>query len=149
MGFLVDFSEFDKFRKSFEELENDFDVFLKDFLRDMANKVLRETKLKQSGHYGDKYKAYDTGAMTAAWKIGNFHGQGKEISVEILNSMEYATDIEYGHRIVSGQGENKVEVGWYQGRFMLKTSIDNIRRQMPVRFQFAFKDFCKKHGIES
>lgn len=74
-------------------------------------------------------------------------GEGKELAVIISNPMEYATDIEYGHRIVAGTGADKVEVGWYNGHFMLKTSIENIQRQMPLRYERQFKDFCRSHGI--
>ena len=138
MGFNVDFTEFDKFMKDCKSLEKDFNGFLEDFLVEMALRIIAQTKPKTP---------YDTGALRNAWKLGNITGFGKEIAIEILNPMEYATDIEYGHRIVAGKGENKREVGWYDGHFMLKTSIDNIQRQMPFRFEHDFKNFCKKHGI--
>lgn len=147
MGFTIDFSEFEKYVKAMKATERDFNNFLRDFLLRMANEILRETKLKQSGHYGEDFKAYDTGAMTNAWTLGSITGSGRDISVEIINPMEYATDIEYGHRIVVGTGENKKEVGWFDGKFMLKTSIENIQRQMPAAYDIAFRQFCKSHGI--
>ena len=138
MGFTVDFSEFEKLQKQFKNLEKDFDGFLRDFLIEMAERILSKTVPKTPE---------DTGALKGAWKLGNISGSGRDIYVEILNPMEYATDIEYGHRIVAGTGENKKEVGWYNGKFMLKTSIDEIQQQMPLRFEKEFKAFCKKHGI--
>lgn len=138
MGFSIDFSEFDKLKKHFKELENDFDSFLKDFLIEMAERIIAQTKPKTP---------VDTGALRNSWTLGNITGSGKEIAVEILNPMEYATDIEYGHRIVVGTGENKREVGWYNGKFMLKTSIDNVQSKMPAAYDIAFKQFCKQHGI--
>lgn len=138
MGFVVDFSEFDKFRRQCQSLESDFDTFLKDFLIGVAKRVLRQTKPKTPK---------DTGALRTAWQLGDITGRGREISVEILNPMEYATDIEYGHRIVVGQGKDKKEVGWYDGHFMLTTSIDSLQQQMPFRFERQFGDFCRKHGI--
>lgn len=134
--------------KEYENLQKEFNEFLRSFLVKMANRIIRETKLKQSGHSGDKFKAYDTGAMTNAWTLGNITGSGRDITVEILNPMEYATDIEYGHRIVVGSGANKKEVGWYQGKFMLTTSIDEIQKQMPARFDSQFKAFCEQLGIK-
>ena len=148
MGFSIDFSELEKLVRDMKITERDFNGFLRDFLLRMAQEIVEETKLKQSGHYGEEYKAYDTGAMTNAWALGNITGSGKDIAVEILNPMEYATDIEYGHRIVVGTGENKREVGWYNGKFMLKTSIENVQRKMPAAYEIAFKKFCKEHGIE-
>ena len=142
-SFKVDFSDLEKLKESLEISERDFDGFLRNFLVEMANRVIVKTKRKQSGHEGEQYKAYDTGAMTNAWQLGNIQGNGKEISIEILNPMEYATEIEYGHRIV----RNGIEVGWYEGRFMLKTSIDEIDRQMPARYKKQFNAFCVLRGL--
>lgn len=139
MGFTVDFLDFEKLIKDMKATEQDFNKFLRDFLLRMAQEVLRETKPKTP---------VDTGALKNAWALGDITGSGKDIAVEILNPMEYATDIEYGHRIVVGTGENKREVGWYNGKFMLKTSIENVQRKMPAAYEIAFKNFCKAHGID-
>lgn len=139
MGFSVDFSDFEKLIKDMKATEQDFNKFLRDFLLRMAQEVLRETKPKTP---------VDTGALKNAWALGDITGSGKDIAVEILNPMEYATDIEYGHRIVRGTGADKVEVGWYNGVFMLKTSIENVQRKMPAAYEIAFKKFCKEHGID-
>lgn len=138
MGFTVDFSQFEKLIKDMKATEQDFNQFLYNFLLRMANEVIRETKPKTP---------YDTGALRNAWTLGNISGSGENISVEILNPMEYATEIEYGHRIIKGSGAEKVEVGWYQGHFMMTTSIENVQRKMPAAYDIAFKKFCKEHGI--
>ena len=138
MGFLVDFSQLEKFVKDMKITEKDFNKFLEDFLFRMALEVLRKTRPKTPK---------DTGALRNAWTLGSITSSGRDISIEILNPMEYATDIEYGHRLVAGTGEKKVEVGWYEGKFMLKTSIDNVQSKMPAAYDIAFKKFCKQHGI--
>lgn len=138
MGFLIDFSQLEKFVKDMKITEKDFNGFLEDFLYRMALEVLRETRPKTP---------VDTGALKNAWALGSITSSGRDISIEILNPMEYATDIEYGHRLVAGTGEKKVEVGWYDGKFMLKTSIDNVQSKMPAAYDIAFKKFCKQHGI--
>lgn len=138
MGFAVDFSQFEKLIKDMKATEKDFNKFLYDFLLRMANEVLRETKPKTP---------VDTGALKNAWTLGSITGSGRDIAVEIINPMEYATDIEYGHRLVKGKGADKVEVGWFNGVFMLKTSIDNVISKMPAAYDIAFKQFCQSHGI--
>lgn len=138
MGFAVDFSQFEKLIKDMKATEKDFSNFLHDFLLRMANEVLRETKPKTP---------VDTGALKNAWALGHVTGSGRDIEVEIINPMEYATDIEYGHRLVKGKGADKVEVGWFNGVFMLKTSIDNVISKMPAAYDIAFRQFCKSHGI--
>ena len=148
MGFSVDFSELEKLVRDMKITQQDFNGFLYKFLLRMANQIVEETKLKQSRHYGDEFKVYDTGAMTNAWKLGEIMGSGKDITVVIENAAEYATEVEFGHRIVRGTGADKVEVGWKNGVFMMTTSINNVRRKMPAAYDTAFKAFCKEHGID-
>lgn len=168
MGFSVDFSQFEKLIKDMKASEKDFNKFLYDFLLRMAWEVIRETKPKTP---------HDTGALQNAWAIQTdkvssksvtmtnrkgkqvqrqsytqegdliVSGSGKDLAVIISNPMEYATDIEYGHRLVKGKGADKVEVGWFNGVFMLKTSIDNVINKMPAAYDIAFRQFCKSHGI--
>jgi len=134
MSFKVDFSELDELKNSLKILEEDYNDFLKDFLLEMANRVIAKVKPRTPKI---------TGALRGAWQLGEITGSGKEIAVEINNPMEYADFIEYGHRIV----RNGVEVGWYEGRFMLKISIDEIDRQMPLRYERKFVAFCVARGI--
>lgn len=135
MGFNLDINELKAYNQAIMSFQNDFNQFLKDLLIDMAERVIARTKPRTP---------VDTGALRNAWKLGEIKSTGKDISVEILNPMEYATEIEYGHRIVL----NGTEIGWYEGRFMLNISIDEIRRQIPLRYEQELKKLCIQHGIE-
>ena len=108
--------------------------FLKGFMVEMAERVIAKTKPRTP---------VDTGALRQAWILGDVHRDGNNISVEILNGMEYATFIEYGHKIV----RNGIEVGWCNGRFMLTISINEIRNQIPARFAVEWSNFCKRWGL--
>lgn len=129
MGMKIDFSDFQKLINDMKATENDFNDFLRSFLYRMANEILRKTRPKTP---------VDTGALRSHWTLGEITGSGTDIYVEILNPMEYATNIEYGH---------ETKTGWYNGRFMLKTSIDYVESKMPAAYNLAFKKFCKDHGI--
>lgn len=135
MGFSFDISQLKGYNQAMIFFQKDFNQFLKNLLIEMAERIIAKTKPRTP---------VDTGALRNAWQLGEIKGVGKDISVEILNPMEYATEIEYGHRIV----RNNMEVGWYEGRFMLKISIDEIRRQIPLRYQAEFKKFCIQHRIK-
>lgn len=170
MGFSVDFSELEQLVNDMKITEQDFNQFLYNFLLEMAYRVIARTKKKTPVDTGalrnawavetDKVtektvsrKSKRTGKkkdVSAFKQEGDIivSGEGKTLAVVLSNPMEYATDIEYGHRIVVGTGENKREVGWFDGVFMLRTSIDVIQAQMPLRYEKAFKEFCKQHGIE-
>lgn len=134
MKFNLDMKELLKYSKKLAKGSDNFEDFLKDFLIQMANRIIAKTKPRTPK---------DTGALRGGWKLGDLISDGKNISIEIKNPMEYATEIEYGHRIV----RNGAEVGWYEGRFMLKTSIDEIRKQMPHRYIQEFNTWCVRNGI--
>lgn len=134
MGLSIDYKELSAYVSSITVMKKDFNKFLRKFLLQMADRILARVKPRTP---------VDTGELKRHWELGEVQGEGKNISVEILNGMEYATDVEYGHRVV----RNGVEVGWAEGRFMLKISIDEIRKQMPARYQLEFKKFCKEHGL--
>lgn len=134
MGFKLDMKELLEYSKKLAKSSDNFEDFLKDFLIEMANRIIAKTKPRTP---------VDTGALRNSWELGHFVFNKKDIGVEILNPMEYATEIEYGHRIV----RNGVEVGWYEGKFMLKTSIDEVKRQMPLRYKIKFENWCERNGI--
>jgi hypothetical protein len=134
MGFNLDMKELLEYSRNLAKSSDNFEDFLKDFLIEMANRIIAKTKPRTP---------VDTGALRGAWKLGHFVFNKNDIGVEILNPMEYATEIEYGHRIV----RNGVEVGWYEGKFMLRTSIDEVKRQMPLRNKMNFENWCKRNGI--
>ena len=135
MGFDLNMKELVEYSKKLAGSVDGFDDFLKGFLIEMANRIIAKTKPRTPK---------DTGALRGAWFIGDVKHSGKSFYVELKNPMEYATFIEYGHRIVRGG----VEVGWYEGRFMLKISIDEVKAQMPLRYRKKFHDWCKMKGIE-
>lgn len=134
MGFNLDMKELLEYSRNLAKGSDAFEDFLKSFLIEMANRIIAKTKPRTP---------VDTGALRNSWKLGDLISDGKNISIEIKNPQEYATEIEYGHRIV----RNGAEVGWYEGKFMLKTSIDEIRKQMPHRYIKEFNAWCERNGI--
>lgn len=134
MGFSVEFEQLENYYDEVVKATNDFDDFLKDFLIEMANRLIAETK---------KRTPVITGDLRRSWILGDIIGSGKNISVEIKNGMEYATEVEYGHRLV----KNGMEIGWVDGRFMLTISIDRIRKQILLRYKIQFEQFLHQRGL--
>lgn len=142
MGFSINYKELSSYLSSITVMKDDFNSFLKNLLLEMAEKVIVKTKRRTP---------VDTGSLINAWQLGDIQGEGENISVEILNGMEYATDVEYGHRgvYVPSLGVTMwTDRKWTEGRFMLKISVDEIRKQIPLKYQNEFKKFCIQHRIE-
>lgn len=125
----ADFSQLERFFQNFNNAYNDFDTFLKDFLLEQGLRVIAKTKPRTP---------VDTGALRNMWMVGEVKVAGQDLEVELINSMEYASFVEYGHRLVNG--------AWQDGRFMLTISMDEIRAAMPARFEKALKAYLQSKG---
>lgn len=78
---------------------------------------------KSSGAVG---KAY-----ADSLKINHF---GNTLVIEIVNPVEYASYVEYGHRTANHKG-------WVQGRFMLTTSEQELENITPKVLESKIKKF--------
>lgn len=153
-----DYKEYLRYVKKLGILKEQFDLWLKSFLLEQAQRCVAECKKRQRA-----VGAIDTGAMINSWYIGGQqiylkeqgtaksggtgytidleHSDiasiaviGDNLEVEIGNSMEYASFIEYGQRS-------------YQGKYILTISINTIQQALPGRFQKAWEQFLKTGGI--
>lgn len=61
---------------------------------------------------------------------------GNMYVVEIINPVEYASYVEYGHRTANHKG-------WVPGRFMLKVSEQELREIAPAVLENRIKKFLK------
>ena len=64
-------------------------------------------------------------------KINHF---GNTVVIEIVNPVEYASYVQYGHRTANHQG-------WVQGRFMLTISEQEIQNIAPKVLESKIKKF--------
>ncbi len=73
-----------------------------------------------------KMTPVDTGDLRNHWKH-KVVKNGDSYIITIYNDLEYASFVENGHRIVIG-GQT---VGWVEGKFMLKLTMDEMERLAP------------------
>jgi hypothetical protein len=142
--------------KKFGTSVSEFELWLKKFLLQQAQRVIRDARLRSP---------VDTGFYRESWVIGNeakrivLGGRpdgtassdyksafaqkasisdikvvGKDLQVTIVNGAEYASFIEYGH-------------GSYPAKYVLTVAIDKVQRALPKRFDTAFKQFLKEKGV--
>ena len=92
---------------------------------------------KQS-HKGSKVEGKVGGTLRRGWTGGKnqdtteyasrlmVNHNGNSYAIEIVNPVEYASYVEWGHRTRNGGG-----MGWVEGHKMLTISEDEIRRDAP------------------
>ncbi|MDY3902448.1 HK97 gp10 family phage protein [Peptoniphilus sp.] len=82
----------------------------------------------------------DTGFLRESWNIDDVKKKGSVYEIEISNDVEYASYVEYGHRIVRGGNT----LGWKDGVFMLTISEKYLEKVMDRIFQRKFEKRFKE-----
>lgn len=127
-----DFREFERLKQNLEDLEKNLDGFFRDFLLEMAYRAERKIK---------KRTPVVTGELRRNWKVGQVIRQGDSYIVEIINTTDYASFVEYGHRTGEGLTE------WVEGRFMMTISMQEIERELPRYLERRLAAWLKGGGL--
>lgn len=124
----MDYKSFEELTKKYNKILKEFDVFISDFLFAQAVEALKKTK---------RATPVDTGALKGAWNLEeDVYRNGNEIYVVMYNPLEYASFIEYGHT-------KRGRIGWVDGYFMAKMSIQELQDKLPRRWNAAFLKFVE------
>ena len=148
----VDFSQLKRMQRKMERLERaGFEKFCEDAAKELAArmlaKVIKRTIVADPSKWKTPVKGYVGGTLRRGWtakthaeaeggsgdginastyakslsvkKVGNMY------EVEVVNPVEYAPYVEFGHRTSNGQG-------WVNGRFMMTISADEVERAAPA-----------------
>ena len=75
------------------------------------------------------------GSLRDAWTILPIEKHGDQYTVTIINNLEYASYVEYGHRQTPGRyvpalGKT-LKASWVKGRFMLTISEQEVKTLAP------------------
>ena len=133
----ADFNQLKKLQQNIKSLSDklNMDVFCEACCKELAARLLAlvipATPVgrypKSSGKKGGTLRR-GWGAKTAAEAKAYANSlrvkkNGHNYEVEIINPVEYASYVEYGHRTVNG--------GWVKGRYMLTFSEDKLKSFAP------------------
>ena len=133
-GGKVDFSDLEEFRN---RLQNQFnqkqvDAFIDSCAKELAARLLAKViKRTPVGDYpsgsgkkgGTLRRGWTGGKSSGASAYANdlkVHHFGNAYVIEIINPIEYASYVEFGHRTRGGKG-------WVEGKFMLTISEQEIQ----------------------
>ena len=98
-------------------------------------------KVNLSGKTGGTLRRGWTGGenvnATAYANSLNVTKQGTDYVIDIINPVEYASYVEFGHRTRSHKG-------WVEGKFMLTISEDEIKRSAPRILEKKLEKYLKE-----
>lgn len=133
-----DSTEFNKFRQRFGRFTKEFERWLLNFIHQEGLRFVANAKLRTP---------VDTGDLRNHWAVQGVSRVGDELHVIVVNPMNYASFVEYGHAKPYKAGASEGSSDWVDGYFMMTVSIDKIQRTMPARFGKEFRAFLRGFGI--
>lgn len=132
----IDCKQLEQLRDSLEAMARNSDDFFEVASREIAArllaKVIKRTPVgtypSNSGKVGGTLRrGWTAGTNQAATSYADsltVHHFGDTYVIEIINPVEYASYVEFGHRTANG-------TGWVEGKYMLTLSEQEIRQSAP------------------
>lgn len=146
----LDYGELQKLKEQIEKVADatQMDQFLQSCAKELAarllGKVIRRTPVGQypegSGKTGGTLRRGWTGGKGSATSYANslnVNKVGTDYVIEIINPVEYASYVEFGHR-------TRNHTGWVEGKFMLTISEDEIRKSAPRILEKKLEKYLKE-----
>ena len=127
------FQDFEKIKNNLEKVNLFIDACAKELAARLLAKVIKRTPVgdypNSSGKKGGTLRRGWTGgknssAVAYADSL-TIHHFGDAYVIEIINPVEYASYVEFGHRTANHKG-------WVNGRFMLTISEQEIQQAAPA-----------------
>lgn len=157
-------SDLNKFKAELEKLERNSNEFIEACAKELAARllamVIKRTPVGDysgqayecaSGkrHKGNKVKGKVGGTLRRGWTTGKrlsakgyaqdmkVNHFGDTYEIEIINPVEYASYVEYGHR----KPNNK---GWVRGHFMMTISAQELKEKSPQILEKKIKKYMEE-----
>ena len=133
-GGKVDFNDLKRFKEKLEEnfSQPKVDEFIDSCAKELAARLLAKVvKRTPTGEY-PKGSGKKGGTLKRGWTAGKSQGAstyandlkvhhfGNAYVIEVVNPVEYASYVEFGHRTRGGKG-------WVEGKFMLTISEREVQ----------------------
>lgn len=122
--------EFSQLTKLAENVQALNDGIANEFTKEVANEIAMQLlrRIKQKTPVKE-------GTLRNGWAIGEITQKGKSYTIAIINPIEYASYVEYGHRQTPGRFVpaigKKLKKSWVKGRFMMTLSFKEIDQLTP------------------
>ena len=110
-------------QKKLKDME-DSEALMQDCAKELAKRLMKLAKDRTPvGQYPPESGKVG-GTLRRGWKTGEIEKIGNTYRIEVINPVEYASYVEYGHR-------TRNHAGWVNGRFMMTISANEIEQATP------------------
>ena len=137
----VQFDGLKEFQKIIEEMETEKEQLMIDTIKELAARLLRKVI---------KRTPSDTGNLRRNWAVSDVRKNGGNYEIEVSNSTEYASYVEFGHRQTPGRFVpaigKRLKKSWVKGKFMLTISENELQKQAPAVIEKKITEWLKKLG---
>ena len=137
----VQFDGLKEFQKIIEEMEKEKEHLIIDTIKELAARLLRKVI---------KRTPSDTGNLRRNWTVSDVRKNGENYEIEVSNSAEYASYVEFGHRQTPGRFVpaigKRLKKSWVKGKFMLTISENELQKQAPAVIEKKITEWLKKLG---
>ena len=137
----VQFDGLKEFQKIIEEMEKEKEKLMIDTIKELAARLLRKAI---------KRTPSDTGNLRRNWTVSDVRKNGENYEIEVSNSAEYASYVEFGHRQTPGRFVpaigKRLKKSWVKGKFMLTISENELQKQAPAVIEKKITEWLKKLG---
>lgn len=117
-------SDLKKLQKHLESLETQRDTFMEACAKELAARLLAKVKKRTPVGVYPENTGKKGGTLRRGWTIGEIENINGVYKIEIINPVEYASYVEFGHRTANHKG-------WVEGKFMLTISERELQNIAP------------------
>ena len=105
---------------------------------------------KKGGKTFSKTYGGQGGTLRKNWTVSDVRKNGGNYEIEVSNSTEYASYVEFGHRQTPGRFVpaigKRLKKSWVKGKFMLTISENELQKQAPAVIEKKITEWLKKLG---
>lgn len=129
--------------KAIDQFRKELRAMLED-ISDIDRRVLNQA-MNEGVAFAKKKSPVITGFYQKNWHKMRTQKTAQGVQAEIVNTAEYASFVNYGHRTVDKEGNTTGYVKSKLGDRLLEKTGDYIEKQMAVLFEKEVKAVQKRH----